>query len=113
MLKPVHIYYPVRKLIRTWPAEVKGELGTVLMRLQRNEFVGMPDVRAMPSVGRGGFEVRIKASRGAFRAFYVSIDAHGIAVFHAFQMKTQQTGQKEIETGTVRLRAFMAELGGG
>ena len=106
-LKPVEIYEPVRKIIRSWPTEVRQELGAVLIRLQQNEFVGMPDVRAMPSVAKRVFEIRIKSKGDAYRVFYVSVNARGILVFHAFLKKSEQTTQKEIETAKTRLKSFL------
>jgi len=50
---PVQIYPPVRKIIRDWPVAARRELGATLLRLQRGELIGMPDVRAMPSVAKG------------------------------------------------------------
>ena len=55
----------VRKLIRTWPADIKKELGVVLMRLQQGETIGMPDVRRMASVARGVSEIRIQDNTGS------------------------------------------------
>jgi phage-related protein len=56
---PVLIYGPVRDVIRTWPPEVKKELGSVLTRLQKGESIGMPDVRPMAVIGAGASEIRI------------------------------------------------------
>ena len=109
-LRPVEIYEPVRKLIRSWSPDLRRELGAVLVRLQRGEIVGMPDVRPMPTVARGAFEVRISSARAAYRAFYITADKHGILVFHAFEKKSQKTPQKEIATGITRLTVFLKQL---
>jgi phage-related protein len=90
--------------------EVKKELGSVLTLLQKGERVGMPDIRAMPTVGKGVSEIRISTSSGAFRAFFVVWTQFGILVFHGFQKKSQATSKIEIETGKKRLRAFLEEL---
>jgi phage-related protein len=109
-LKPVKMCEPARKIIREWPVDARQELGAVLIRLQRGEVVGMPDVRAMPSIEKGVFEIRLKNSVGAYRVFYISIHSTGIIIFHAFVKKSQQTPQKEIETGRSRLKSFLREL---
>lgn len=54
----VYIYDPARKEIRDWPLEIKKDLGSVLMRLQLGESVGMPDVRPMPSVAKGASKTK-------------------------------------------------------
>ena len=108
-LKPVEIYEPVRKIIRSWPSEVRQELGAVLIRLQRDEFVGMPDVRAMPSISKGVFEIRLKSKEGAYRVFYVAVSVRGLLVFHAFLKKSEQTTKKELDSAKSRLKSFIRE----
>lgn len=62
----------------------------------------------MPTVGAGVSEIRIRAE-GAFRMFYAAKFDEGVVVFHAFQKKTQQTPQIDIEIGAKRYRQFLAE----
>jgi phage-related protein len=69
--KSVSILNRARLTIRSWPTEVRRELGAVLMRLQKNEYVGMPDMRAMPSIHKGVFEIRIKSKDNFFRTFHL------------------------------------------
>jgi phage-related protein len=108
-LRPVEMYEPVRKLIRSWPLQARQEIGAILTRLQRNELIGMPDIRAMPSVSKGVYEMRVRIPDGAYRVFYVAKTNRGIFVFHAFTKKSQQTPQKEIEIGRSRLNAFVRD----
>jgi phage-related protein len=109
-LRLVFIYDPARKEIRDWPIEIKKDLGSILTRLQLGESVGMPDVKPMPSVGKGVSEIRIKDQSGIYRVFYcIEIDL-GVLVFHGFKKKTQATPQVEIETGKKRLKQFLEEL---
>lgn len=109
-LKPVKILEPAKKIIRQWPIDVRQELGAVLTRLQRCEMVGMPDVRAMPSIDKGVFEIRLKNRVASYRAFYLMIHGMGIIIFHAFLKKSQQAPQKEIDTGLGSLKFFLREL---
>ena len=60
----------------------------------------------MPGIGVGVYELRIRVE-GAFRVFYVAKFAEGIYVLHAFQKKTQQTTQLDVEVGTKRYRLLM------
>jgi phage-related protein len=55
----------------------------------------------MPTVGDGVYELRIRAE-GAFRVFYVTKRAEGIVVLHAFQKKTQQTAQLDLDLAAKR-----------
>jgi phage-related protein len=106
----VQIYDPARDEIIDWPIEVRKDLGSVLTKLQKREKVGMPDVRAMPSIAKGCFEIRLKDASGIFRVFFVLVSETGVLVFHAFQKKTEQTPQKEIEVARRRLHVFLEEL---
>jgi phage-related protein len=106
----VLIYEPARKMIHEWPYSVRKDLGDVLTKLQKGESVGMPDVRPMASIGKGVFEVRVRASSGAYRAFYFIQGVFGVCVFHAFTKKSQQTPRKEVLTARERLNSFVREL---
>jgi phage-related protein len=110
-VKTVFVLETARKTIRSWPSEVKKELGAVLLRLQQGETIGMPDVRPMPSVGRGVSEIRIQDSSGAYRTFYAIESQQGIIVFHSFKKKTQKTPLKEILTAKARLAEFTKQIG--
>ena len=109
-MQNVEIHPAARKQIKSWPVEIKKELGVVLMRLQRGEVIGMPDVRRMASVSRGACEIRIQGKDGAYRSFFVLVQEHGVVVFHAFKKKTQKTPQKEIETARKRLKEILEDL---
>ena len=106
----VYIHDSARKEIREWTVDAKKELGSILLRLQLGESIGMPDVRPMPSVSKGASEIRIKDRSGIYRAFFVIETKFGIIVFHGFKKKTQQTPHSEIETGKKRLKKFLEEL---
>lgn len=103
---PVEIKGEARREIREWPIVVRQDLGAVLQRLQEREPVGMPDVRAMPSVGKGVLEIRVRDQTSAYRAFLVHVGPKGIVVFHAFAKKSRKTPLREIDLGKRRLRAL-------
>jgi len=106
----VLIYEPARKAIHEWPYEVRKGVGDVLTKLQKGESIGMPDVRQMPSVGKGVCEIRIRVSSGSYRVFYFFERAYGICAFHAFTKKTQRTSNREILAARERLGSFLREL---
>lgn len=98
------LFHPkVRDILRSFPEEVRRELGKVIFDLQKGAKLSMPLSKQMPSVGRGVEELRIKDRTGAFRVFYLARRADSVLIFHAFQKKTQKTPQKEIELGRKRL----------
>ena len=106
----VKIYDPARIEIQSWPLEVKKDLGSILLKLQKNEKVGLPDTSPIKSVSAGVFEIRIKDVSGIFRVFYLIKMEIGILVFHSFVKKTQKTPLHEIQTAKERLRRFKKEL---
>lgn len=106
----VFISDQARDEIRSWPLEVKKDLGALLTKLQKGEAVGYPDTKPMSSVAKGVFEIRLRDAWGIFRAFYLIRTEHGIVVFHSFRKKSQKTPKHEIETARFRLNAFLEEL---
>jgi phage-related protein len=104
---PVRIYGPVRDVIRSWPLEIRKELGSVLTRLQKGQSIGMPDVRPMPEISPHTSEIRIPDRSGTYRRA-----EFGILLFHAFQKKSHNTPEREKNTARRRLEAFLKELKG-
>jgi phage-related protein len=96
---PVRFYQPIRRVIRSWPTEVKKELGALLTRLQKGEPIGMPDVRAIPSVGAGVSEIRIADRSGSYRSFHLMHSRHGTLIFHAFTKKISEHPHGTLKPG--------------
>jgi len=63
----------------------------------------------MKTVGPGVKEIRIRDGSGAFRIIYLATLPDLVLVLHAFQKKTQQTAQRDIELATKRLREWKAQ----
>jgi phage-related protein len=104
------IFHPAAlEAIRSFPEEVRGELGKAIFDLQRGELLGMPVSRPMPSVAPGAAELRIRDRSGVYRAFYYTSSPRGILVFHAFAKKTRTTPQHEIVLGRKRLKELLYE----
>ena len=104
------IFHPAaREVIRSFPEDVRRELGKAIFDLQRGEIRGMPVSRPMPSVARGAAELRIRDRSGTYRAFYYTSSPRGILVFHAFAKKTRATAKQEIELGKKRLKELLNE----
>ena len=64
----------------------------------------------MPRVAPGVYELRVKDAAKKVRVFYVTKLSEFILVFHAFEKKTQQTPQHEIELGKKRLKECLIWL---
>jgi phage-related protein len=61
------------------------------------------------AVGAGVREIRIRDASGAFRIIYLAALADRILMLHAFQKKTQQTAQRDIELAAKRLKDCKAQ----
>ena len=88
-----------------FPDEARREAGYQLHKVQ----VGLEpaDFKPMTTIGLGVEEIRIREESGAFRVFYIARLDEVVYVLHAFQKKSQQTPQKDIELGQKRYRDLM------
>lgn len=106
----VIFYAPFRKELNLWSTEIKKDLGFVLTKIQKGQFVGYPDTKAMKVLAAGCFEIRLKGDDGIYRVFYILKNNLGILVFHGFKKKTQKTPANEIKIGKNRLKALLQEF---
>ena len=86
--------------LRGFPDAARRELGFDLRRVQ--EGLLPRDWKAMPSVGTGVMEVRVRIG-GAFRMIYIAKFDEGVYVLHVFQKKTRQTAKLDISVARTRL----------
>lgn len=104
--KPLRWVGKAREAVRAFPASARRRVGHELDLLQQG--LEPTDVKPMPTVGAGVYELRIRAG-GAFRVFYVARFAEAIYVLHAFQKKTQQTARLDLELGAKRYRELIKQ----
>ena len=67
------------------------------------------DWKPMKAVGPGVREIRLREASGAFRVIYLATLADRVLVLHAFQKKTEQTPQRDIDLAAKRLKDWRAE----
>jgi len=92
--------------VREFPAEARRAAGYQLQRVQdEREPV---DCKAMPSVGTGVSEMRIRVG-GAFRVMYLAKYAEVVYVLHAFQKKSRKTSRLDIELARQRFKILIRE----
>jgi len=63
--------------------------------------LGMPHTRAM---GRGLFELRLKAAEGIARVLYCTVVDRQIVMLHQFVKKTEKTPARELEIARRRMK---------
>ena len=79
----------------------------MIFKLQLGKNLSAPHIKAMPSINKGCYKLRMKDKDGIYRAFnYVKIEGK-ILIFHAFQKKTQKTPKKEIDHGKKNLKEML------
>ena len=91
------------KDLRAFPLAARRRAGHELDLLQ--QVLEPTDWKPMATVGDGVYELRIR-SGGAFRVFYVMKRAEGVIVVHAFQKKSQQTAQIDLDLAAKRYRQY-------
>ena len=96
-----------RDAIRAFPDDPRYRAGVELRAVQNG--LDPDDWKPMKAVGRGVREIRIRDASGAFRIIYLATLADRVLVLHAFQKKTQQTAQRDIELAATRLREWKAQ----
>lgn len=99
----VSFYSPdLQKEVHSLPA---GFVARFLRYAERMEVygpdLGMPHTRAM---GRGLFELRLKAAEGIARVFYCTIVDRRIVMLHQFIKKSEKTPRKELEIALKRMK---------
>lgn len=92
-MKPIVFLGSSLESIREFPVAVKREAGYELDKVQRGD--APKDWKAMPNIGPGVREIRIRIA-GAWRVVYVASRDEAIYVLHAFQKKTQRTSRRDI-----------------
>lgn len=103
-MKPVVWIGDCLDRLRDFPADAKHDAGYQLERVQAG---GLPtDWKAMPAVGLGVQELRIRAT-GAFRVIYLARFEEAVYVLHAFQKKSQKTNRMDIELARSRFAAVI------
>jgi len=85
-----------------FPDDARSEAGFQLRRVQEGEHPA--DWKPLKEVGPGVREIRVREASGAFRIVYLATLPDRISVLHAFQKKTRQTAQRDIELAAKRFR---------
>lgn len=106
-MKPLRFLGDSLKRVREFPEDAKQEAGFQLDKVQRGERPD--DGKAMPTIGKGVEELRIRDEGGAFRVVFTAKRAEAVYVLHAFQKKTQATPKHDIELARKRLAELTNE----
>lgn len=106
-MKPVEFRGSSLDALRSFPSEARREAGYQLDRVQRG--LEPSDWKAMPSVGAGVREIRVRDEAGAFRVIYVAALGDAVYVLHCFKKTTRRTSRPDIELAAMRFKHLMRE----
>jgi len=96
-----------RAIIKSFPEDVREDLGADLWRVQNGEkpLDSGPMAPALPGV----FELRDQDKAAWYRVLYVKLEGV-VYVLHCFKKKTNETPQKDINAARARLSALKLRL---
>lgn len=103
-MKPISFLGDSLARLRDFPDDARSEPGYQLSEVQLGN--DPDDWKPMKTVGPGVREIRVREASGAFRVIYLATLPDRVLVLHAFQKKTQQTAQKDIDLAARRLREW-------
>ena len=90
--------------VRSFPAEAKRSAGYQLGRVQQGLMPG--DWKPMAAVGAGVNEIRVHTGL-EHRVLYVAKYEEAVYVIHAFEKRTAQTRDADIDLARKRLAEFL------
>jgi len=93
------------KTIASFPRNARQAAGRQLAKVQN----GNPpdDFKPMPDIGKGVEEIRVRDQSGIYRVIYTARLADAVYVLHAFQKKTMQTSNQDVEIARKRFKKLM------
>jgi phage-related protein len=90
---------------------VKVSLGYSLRRLQNGELP-VCETRAMPSIGKGVWELKESDERAWYRVIYLSKIGSVIYVLHCFEKDSRKTDKRDVATARARLKRVRDRIQG-
>jgi phage-related protein len=106
-MKEIRSLGDTRERLRDFPEDARIRAGYELREVQKGSEP--TDCKPMKTVGAGVREIRIRLANGAFRVIYVATLPKYVLVLHAFEKKTEQTPQKDIELAAQRLKKWKVQ----
>ena len=98
--KPIYWVGSSLEDLTAFPDDARRETGYQLRRVQQG--LTPDDWKPMATVGLGVYEIRIHTAV-EHRVFYVAKFAEAVYVLHAFEKRTRQTRQADIDLARKRL----------
>ena len=97
-----------RRIVRSFPADVRRDIGADIYRLQLGE--APHDSRPMKSIGPGVFELRQRDSNGWYRLIYLARVSGTLYMLHGFTKKSAKTSRNDLAVARNRLKTVRARI---
>ena len=101
-MKPLSFVGDSLKQIRSFGGDAMHDVGFQLHKVQIGEQPD--DFKPMPAIGPGVEELRVWDDSGTYRVVYTARFHDAVFVLHAFQKKTEQTAQSDIDLAKARYK---------
>lgn len=98
-----------RDVLRTWPKAIREDFGISLADMQQGNPATL-NVRPMPSIGAGVFELKDQDERHWYRMIYLARVKDTIYVLHCFTKNTGKTEKRDIATPERRWKQVQQRL---
>ncbi len=98
----------IMKRLNQWPPALLAQFLRTLNLIEKyGPFeVGMPKVKNM---GKGLFEIRVKAHTGIGRAFFCLMQGQTIVILHGYIKKSEKAPKKELNLALDRMKEVRHE----
>ncbi len=89
-------------VLASWPKAMRLDFGQALREMQNGRAATL-DVRPMPSIGQGVFELKDSDERTWYRVMYLARKGDVIHGLDCFEKNVAKTQKKDIKTAVARL----------
>ncbi len=96
-------------VLKSWNPEIRVDFGNALREMQEGRPATL-DVRPMPSIGQGVFELKTADEKKWYRLIYLARIADVIYVLDCFEKDTRKTEKKDLARTSARLTQVRQRL---
>lgn len=96
-------------ILKSWPKSIRLDFGTSLREMQEGRSPKL-EVRPMPSIGSGVFELKDTDESAWYRMIYLARKNDVIFVLDCFEKDSRKTEKHDIRRATARLKRVRQRL---
>jgi phage-related protein len=97
------------KILKSWPKSIRLDFGTSLREMQQGRSPKL-DVRPMPAIGDGVFELKDSDERAWYRMIYLARKDDVIFVLDCFEKDSRKTEKHDIRRARARFKQVRQRL---